>query len=492
MLNRKQYEKEIELARESQIRELTLRLSSAFDINANIRAQDITTKPDEALLDEIMNIDIPRQGRDAGEVADELVNKVFRTSLLTQHPRFFSFVASGVSPYSIAGSILSDIYNINNCGYETAPPISLIEEKLIRWMGSRAGFGDGCGGVFTSGGSLSNLTGMLAARGKKLTEDEYSSGSAYISDQTHSSVKKGLRLMGIRSSNIVIIPSDDNFKMRCDLLENAVKRDIACGKKPFLVVGTLGTTNTGSIDPLEKISEIAKTYDMWMHVDGAFGGSVLFSDIYNHLAAGVENADSLSWDTHKWAMQVYSCSCIIARNKKDLINVFAEHPEYLEDVINSEHTDSWDLGIEMSRPARAIKLWYTVQAMGTDLLADIIDYPFFYSSLARKELEKLDGWEITSPPMCGTITFRYAPPGLSEKETDDLNGAVSKQIIDENYAYIVTTTIKGMRVLRMNMINYNTTDEDIISTVRRLDEIARSLYEKKGTEAAAERPAEQQ
>lgn len=476
MINREQYEREIQSSKEAQIKELTLHIAEIFDVNTNVRNQDITVKPDEALLDEIKNIEIPRTGRDAKEVADELINKMFKTSLLTQHPRFFSFVASGVSPYSIVGSVLSDIYNINNCGYETAPPISLIEEKLIKWMGSRAGFGEECGGVFTSGGSLSNLTGMLAARGKKLTEDEYPIGSAYISDQTHSSVKKGLRLMGIRSENIVIIPSDENFKMRCDLLDEAIVRDIANGKKPFLVVGTLGTTNTGSIDPLDRISEIAKTYDMWMHVDGAFGGSVLFSEIYNHLAKGIERADSLSWDTHKWAMQVYSCSCIIAKNKKDLINVFAEHPEYLEDVINSEHTDSWDLGIEMSRPARAIKLWYTVQAMGTDMLADVIDYPFFYASLVKKELEKLADWEITSPPMCGTITFRFAPKGLSDKETDDINGAISKQIIDENFAYIVTTTIKNKRVLRMNMINCNTTDDDVISTVRHLDEIAHQLY----------------
>ena len=460
---------------EAQIRELVKYISDAIEVNTNVRGQEITVMPDAQLLNEVMNIEIPRQGRDAKEVADELVNKVFKRSLLTQHPRFFSFVASGVSPYSIAGSVLTDIYNINNCGYETAPPISLIEEKLIRWMGSRAGFGETCGGIFTSGGSLSNLTGMIAARGKKLTEDEYPIGTAYLSDQTHSSVRKGLRLMGIRSDNIVIIPSDDAFKLRCDLLEEAVRADIERGKKPFLVVGTLGTTNTGSIDPLGKIAEIAEKYNMWMHVDGAFGGSVLFSEIYSHLAEGIEKADSLSWDTHKWAMQVYSSSCIIAKDKKDLINVFAEHPEYLADVIDSEHTDSWDMGIEMSRPARAIKLWYTVQAMGTDKLSDVIDYPFFYAALVQKELDKLADWEITSPPMCGTITFRYAPQGLTAQETDALNGAISARIIAENFAYIVTTTVKGKRVLRMNMINCNTTDEDVIGTVRRLDEIAREL-----------------
>lgn len=476
MLDREQYEYTIRTAKEEQIKELTLRLSEVFDVNTDIRNQEITSKPDEALIRELMNIEIPRNGRDAKEIADELVNKVFKSSLLTQHPKFFSFVASGVSPYSIAGAILSDIYNINNCGYETAPPISIIEEKLINWMGHRAGFDDKSGGVFTSGGSLSNLTGMIAARGNTLTEDEYPIGTAYLSDQAHSSIKKGLRLIGVRKDNIRIIPSDDEFKMDCSALEAAIKEDIAHSKKPFLIVATVGTTNTGSIDPFNEIADIAAKYNTWMHVDGAFGGSILFSDIYNHLAKGIERADSLSWDTHKWSMQVYSCSCIIARDKKKLINVFTEHPEYLEDVIDSEHTDSWDLGIEMSRPARAIKLWYTVQAMGTDLLADVIDYSFLNGFVAEKELKEYDNWEITSEPMCGTITFRYAPEGLSEEALDSLNGEISQAIIDENYAYIVTTTVKGKRVLRMNMINCNTTTDDVKNTIAHLNEIAHQLH----------------
>ena len=475
MLDRAKYDQAIKKAKEEQIKEMTLRLSEVFDVNTDVRNQQITIAPDDALIEELMNIEIPRNGRNAREIADELVSKVFKSSLLTQHPRFFSFVASGVSPYSIAGAILSDIYNINNCGYETSPPISIIEEKLIKWMGSRAGYDDQCGGVFTSGGSLSNLTGMIAARGNMLTEDDYPIGTAYLSDQAHSSIKKGLRLIGVRHDNIRIIPSDDQFQMDCAALESAIKEDLALGKKPFLVVATIGTTNTGSIDPFEAIADLADKYNMWMHVDGAFGGSILFSDIYNHLAKGVERADSLSWDTHKWSMQVYSCSCIIAKDKKHLINVFAEHPEYLADVIDSDHTDSWDLGIEMSRPARAIKLWYTVQAMGTDLLADVIDYSFLNGLVAEKELKKYENWEITSQPMCGTITFRYAPPGLSEEDLDNLNGAISQQIISENYAYIVTTTVKNKRVLRMNMINCNTTTDDVKLTIEHLNEIAIAL-----------------
>ncbi len=476
MLNRKKYEEDIKNEREAQINQISGFLADYIHKSAEIRKMPLFASPDKALLEDIGEIPIPKSGRDAKEVADELVEKVFGHSMLIQHPRFFSFVPGAVSPYSLAGAVLCDIYNVNTAGFQTAPTVGIIEEKLIRWMGSLAGFDERCGGLFTSGGSLSNLTGCMAARNIKLTEDEYASGCVYLSDQAHSSIKKALKLMGLRKDQINIIPTDDEFKFRTDLLEEAIKEDIKNGKKPFLIIGSLGTTNTGSIDPLEKLGRIKEKYDMWLHIDGAYGGSVLFSDIYKNLANGIETADTISWDTHKWALQIYSSSCIIAKDKKNLINTFAEHPEYLADIIDAEHTDGWDLGIEMSRPARSIKLWYTVQAMGTDLLSDVIDYSFFNAKIAAKEISSLPDWEITSPPMCGTVTFRYAPKDMDSSGYDALNIAISEQIIKEQFAYVVTTVIKGKRVLRLNIINGNTTDKDVIETVKRLNEIAVSLH----------------
>ena len=476
MLNRIQFEKDQKKAREEQIDQLSAYLADYIKVNNKMREQPPRWEADPALLKEVAAIPIPRQGRDPKEVAEELVKKGFEPSLLLQHPRFFSFVTSGVSPYALAGAVLADIYNVNVAGFSLAPTLGVIEEKLIKWMGSLAGFGDKCGGVFTSGGSLSNLTGCIAARHKYLPEKDYPIGQAYVSDQTHSSVKKGLKLMGLRLDQITIIPTDDDYRMRVDLLEEEIRKDIAAGKKPFLVVPTVGTTNTGSIDPLPLIADIKEKYGMWMHVDGAYGGSILFSDIYRNLASGIERADSLSWDTHKWAMQGYSSSCLIAKDKNDLVTTYAEHPEYLADIIDAEHTDGWDLGIEMSRPARAVKLWFTVQAMGTDLLSDVIDYSFFNAKLAYKELTSRPDWEITSKPMCGTITFRYAPKDVDESRYDALNAAISEQIIKERFAYIVTTVIKNKRVLRLNIINGNTVDTDVIETVAKLDEIAVKLH----------------
>ena len=468
-----EYDSSVKKGFEKQEKQLSEFLKRHIAKNAQIRDLPLFNRPDQETLDRIAAMDIPAQGRDPLVVGEELVNDVFEHAMLIQHPRFYSFVASAVSPYSLAGSILTDIYNIHAGGWELAPCAGLIEEKLVKWMGSCAGYtGEKVGGVFLSGGSMANMSAMVAARDSRLAPEEFSKGTIYFSDQTHSSNEKGLRIIGFRKDQIVKIPTDDEFKVRVDLLEEAICRDLDSGKKPFAIIGNIGTTNTGSIDPLDKMGAIAKKYNLWFHVDGAFGASILISPIYRNLAKGVELSDSLSWDTHKWLMQTYSCSTLIVQDKSSLLNSFTEHPEYLADVNSSEHNDSWDLGPEMSRPHRAIKLWYTLQATGTDLLAELIEYSFFNANLVKIELSKLPNWKIISNPSCGTINFRYEPDGLSDEQLNALTASISNEIIKSGFAYIVTTTLKGRKTLRMCIINANTTEDDIQRTVALLNEIA--------------------
>lgn len=478
MIDRKQYDIEMDKARLEQIKDISQFISNYIEMNAKMRETPVSLELDKATSDKLYSMPIPKKGRNAKEVGDEIVNDILSHSMNIQHPRFFSFVTSAVSPYSLAGSILCDIYNPNICGWNLAPAPSIIEERCIKFMASRIGYEtDSCGGTFTSGGSLSNLTGLIAARENKLPgRFDLPIGVAFISDQTHSSSVKGLRMLGLRNDQIIKIPSDDNFRMRIDLLEDAVKKEIENNRKPFVIVGTVGTTNTGSIDPLNEIADIAQKYDMWFHIDGAYGGSVLFSEIYKNLAKGIERADTVAWDLHKWSLQVYSCSAIIAKDKQTLITAFAEHPEYLSDAINAEHTDGWDLSIEMSRPARAVKFWYTLQALGTDMLSDIIDYSFYNAKIAEQELEKLDGWKIISKPMCGAITFRYEPNGYPEDKLDDLIAKISKRMLSDGYAHVITTELKGKRVLRLCLINGNTTTEDVKNTIEYLNRIANEIY----------------
>lgn len=456
-------------------------ISKYIEKNSRIRELPIYDVPSKEIIDRLLTMDIPAKGRNPVEVGSELVNDVFEHSMIIQHPRFFSFVASAVSPYSLAGSILADIYNVHGGGWEHAPGAGAIEDRLVRWMGECAGYtGPEVGGVFTSGASMANMSAMVAARDSRLSPEEFGKGVAYMSDQAHSSNEKGLRIIGFRKDQIVKIPSDEDFKIRLDLLEEAIKRDTDAGRKPFAIIGSLGTTNTGAIDPLDAIGDIAQKFGLWFHIDGAYGASILLSPIYRNLAMGIESSDSFSWDTHKWLMQIYSCSALIVKNKNHLLNSFTEHPEYLSDVISSEHNNAWDLGPEMTRPVRAIKLWYTLQATGTDMLAEMIEYSFHNATLAQRELLKRPGWKIISKPSCGAINFRYEPEGLTSEELDELTVMISQEIISSGFAYIVTTTLKNKKTLRMCTINANTTEDDIIQTIALLDEIAVSASKKYG------------
>ena len=477
MFDRLKFDKRNEEERQRQLEDLQKRLYEAVLAQESIRSKPIFASPTEEQLKEFESIGIPQEGRDAIEVEEELVKYVFNTQALLQHPRCFSFVCSAVSPYSVAGAILTDLYNPNAGSYSLSPCAGMIEEKLCEWMGSYAGYPkETCSGIFMSGGSLSTMSAIIAARVNKLGEYDIPKGVAYLSDQSHSSVRKALRMLGFRNDQIVILPSDDEFKMDVKALEEAVEKDVQEGKKPFLVVGTIGTTNTGTIDPLSEIGDIAKKYNLWFHIDGAYGASSLISPIYRNYSKGVEKSDSLSWDTHKWLMQTYSCSTLLVKNKQTLIDAFVEHPEYLEDISSTDHIDGWDKGPEMSRPHRAIKLWFTVQAVGTNLLEEIIDYCFYNAKIVEREIKQRENWEIISKPSCGTINFRYAPKGMSLEELNELNLAITKEITDSGYAFIVTTTLKQMKTIRMCMINANSTEEDILNTIDHLEEIAKKLY----------------
>lgn len=479
MLDRLKFDKKNEEEKKRQLESLQKHLYKAIGAQDRIRESPIFVTPTEEELEEFSKIEIPEEGRNAVEVEEELMKYVFSKQALLQHPRCFSFVCSAVSPYSIAGAVLTDLYNPNAGSFTLSPCAGIIEEKLCAWMASYAGYPkETCSGVFMSGGSLSTMSAFIVARENKLDEFDIPKGVAYLSDQAHSSVRKALRMLGFRKDQIVILPTDDEFKMNTKLLEEAIINDKKAGKIPFLVVGTLGTTNTGTIDPLSEIGDIAQKYNLWFHVDGAYGGSSLISPIYRNFSNGIEKSDSLTWDTHKWLMQTYSCSTLLIKNKQALVDAFIEHPEYLEDISSSEHVDGWDKSPEMSRPHRAIKLWFTVQAIGTNLLEEMIEYSFFNAVMVQKELEAKENWEIISKPSCGTINFRFAPKGLNEEELNQLNLDITKEINDSGYAYIVTTTLHEMKTIRMCMINANSTDEDILGTIEALDNIANKLYKK--------------
>lgn len=448
----------------------------------HIDQEPLSRPADQKTLKNLAKHPIPAQARPLREVYREMLQDVYSDALLCQHPRFFSCIPSTASLLSWMGDVMTNAYNPHASCQINGPSAALVEEKLIHWMCSLAGFPEKSGGLFVSGGSIANLTALTAARDAKLAGRQRENAVVYVSDQTHSSVAKGLHIIGFEPEQIRIVPSDFLFRMDMDALKAALRKDVSEGRRPFAVVASAGTTNTGSVDPMTEISALCRKYDMWMHVDGAFGASLLLSQKYRQDLAGIHLADSLSWDAHKWLLQTYGCSVVLVRERSNLVKSFAAHPEYLKDSQASEDSiEFWDLGPELTRPARSLKLWLTLQAMGTDQIGGIIDRGCAMAQLAEKIIGKNPRWEIVCPAQHGVVNFRYRSDGrLRERELDEINHRIAKEITESGFAQIYTTQLKGKTVLRMCTINPETTERDIRETVERLMEMANA-----GTEKAA-------
>ena len=405
-----------------------------------------------------------------------MAEQVYAYGYRSEHPRFLGFVPSTASKLSWLGDIMTSAFNRHAGSMANFPAGCTIENELLAWLCQKAGFSSQAGGLFVSGGSMANLTALTIARDKILGENRWHLGTAYVSEQTHSSVAKGLRIIGIPNTRIRIIPSRSDFTINTELLEEQILKDKKDGLIPFVIIGTAGTTNTGSIDPFKTLSEISGKYNMWFHIDGAYGASVLLSPQYKHLLDGTQLADSISWDAHKWLYQTYGCAMVLVKNVQHLFHSFHVSPEYLKDVEgDSENLNTWDIGMELTRPARGLKLWLTLQILGTDLIGSAIEHGFQLANWAEEALRVLPDWEIISPAQLAMLNFRYAPKGFSENELNLFNEKISKEILESGYAAVFTTVLNGKTVLRMCTLHPEAKKEDIDETIRLLDTFAKRL-----------------
>lgn len=419
---------------------------------------------------------LPDHGRPLAEALDELLDGALPFGMDTGHRRFFAFIPAPASPVSWLGELAAQIHNPHLGSALQSEGATEIERGLIRLLCETVGFPESSGGLFLSGGSMANLTGLVAARDCRLGDDERPLGVAYLTGETHSSVAKSLRIAGFLDRQIRIVATDDSRRMNVAALADAVAADRAAGQKPFVVVASAGTTNTGAIDPLSKIAHLCARENLWMHVDGAYGASALFSPGHRHLLAGIERADSIAWDAHKWLFQTYGCGMTLVRDASVLAPSFALSSDYLRDgAADGAEPNYWDLGPELTRPARAVRLWLTLQAMGRDGLGAAITRGFELARTAERMVRDMDGWRVVSPAQMAITAFRYAPEGLATDAADAVNAAAARRLMDEGFAVVGTTRLDGRLTIRLCTINPATTEDDLEATLARLDEAAREI-----------------
>ncbi|KAH6951338.1 pyridoxal phosphate-dependent transferase [Fusarium avenaceum] len=401
----------------------------------------------------LRNIGTPGEAHSIDHVLEEAF-AAYDHRMRVNHPRFMGFIPSPTSPVAWLGDIVASAFNALGASKLQASGPVVIEKTLIEWLASQVGFPTTAGGICVSGGSMANFMGIVIARDRFVPRSQTHKSIAYLSDQTHYSVAKALRMLGFDDKEqIRRIPADDSFRLDPVVLSQTIQADRKAGLVPFLVVGTCGTTNTGAIDPLEKIAEICKREQIWLHVDGAYGASATLSATRRETVDGLKYADSMSWDAHKWLFQTYSCGLLLVKDKANLVRSFANEGDYLRDGVAIEDEDIpnfWNYSMELTRPAsRAMKLWFTLRVIGVERIGKMIDHGFDLAERAEEELRKLPDWEIVSSASLGIITFRYAREGLTEDELEAINTGVSKSLISSNTAGVLTTKVRGKVALRI-------------------------------------------
>ena len=391
------------------------------------------------------------------------------------HPRNFAFVPG---PNNFVGAMADAISSALNifCGAWIGPSgAAQIELITVEWLRQLFEFPESCGGLFVSGGSMANLTCLAVARHAMLANNP-NNATVYYSDQTHSSVAKGLKILGFQQYQLRKIASDENYCLPMHELKQKIATDRQQGLVPFCIVANAGTTNAGAVDPLTEIADYCAAEGLWMHVDGAYGGSAALSKSGKILLVDLNRADSLSIDPHKWMFQPYEIGCALIRKKEHLKDTFKVSAEYLKIIEESaEQPNFSDYGVQLTRGFRALKLWMSFKAFGVEAFRDAIEIGIqnaeFVENLLRQNIE----WEVITPAKLGIITFRYIAKNKSEVELSQLNSDIASEMILSGYAMLSPTVMRGKTVLRMCTINPRTSEVDITTTIDKLAAIGQAL-----------------
>lgn len=410
-----------------------------------------------------------------GEGEQEVYN-IFQRSILPYtvsitRPRFWGLVAGTGSPYGMLSEML-------RAGMNGAQEFSFAEahvhKQVIKWIRDLLGLPQEAGGVLVSGGSEANFTGLAVARNAKGEIDIKAKGlqntkrrmTLYCGDETHHCLERSVELLGLGNESLRRIPTDKNCRIRLDELKKAIKEDRNQNNQPFCIIGCAGTVNSGAFDDLNALADIAQEENMWFHVDGAFGAWVRISKTHRHLADGLERADSLAVDLHKWMYMPYGIGCTIVKHRLAHFStfVYGHQAGYLKsafDLSNEQVSNPHNLALPLSRNFSSLKAYMLLRAYGenkySNLIQQNIDQANYLADLFRRETEI----EIGAPVVSNIVCFRYKPSKLSSNQVEKLNRLLFDDLNKRYFLMISDTTLKGKYLLRACIVNHRTKKEDL-------------------------------
>ncbi len=431
---------------------------------STLRDQPAYATLDTAAAERLVDRRAPTHGTDFETLLATLRDRVFPHAAREPHPGFIAYVPSCPTYPAILGDWLATGFNFFAGVWPVAAGPNEIELVVLDWFRQWLGMPDGTSGLLTSGGSGANLTAMIAARHRVTAGDAslIARLTVYASDQVHSSVTRAAWLAGVPRDQVRSLPTDDDYRLRVDALRESLARDRASGFRPLMVVANAGTTNTGSVDPMFEIGAVCEREDVWMHVDAAYGGFSVLTDVGRRALSGIERADSVTLDPHKWLFIPFECGCLLARDPGRLKAAFQILPEYLADVQTGHAAVNFaDYGEQLTRYARAIKVWMSVSYFGTDAIRDAIERGMMLARRLEARVAETPGLEIVSPARLGVVCFRARPRDVDAAALDALNERLLARIVADGRYFISSTRLRGALALRACILGFRTAEEDI-------------------------------
>lgn len=430
---------------------------------ANIREEPVIASRPRSLLNDALLIPAPPSGSDFETIVDTLSEHVFPWHAREPHPGFLAYVPSCPTFPAVLGDWIATGYNFFAGVWPVAAGPNQLEMVVLEWIREWMGMPAGSSGLLTSGGSAANLTAVVAARHAAVEKGgDISRLVAYASAQAHSSVVRAAWIAGIRRENVRVVEMDELFRMRSDELTRAIRADRDAGLVPFLVVASAGTTNTGSVDPLHAIADVCAGERLWLHVDAAYAGFATLTSEGRRMLGGIERADSLTLDPHKWLFVPFECGCLMVRDPSTLTAAFRIWPEYLKDVEPGEEEVSFaDRGEQLTRYSRALKIWMSVTYFGTEAIASAIQDGMDRARLLESLVDDAGDFEPLCPAQFGIFCFRAHPAGVAEADLDTLNERINARVVSEGRFLISSTRLRERFSLRMCTLGFRTTHDDI-------------------------------
>ena len=415
---------------------------------------------------------VPEHG--IGSAVFQDVDKVINASR-PNSPRFFGYVFGSGEPVAAAADLLASVLNQNTTAWRSGPSAVTIERVVVRWLAEAIGC-PGFAGSLCGGGSPANLMALAMARESRLPANESGArgGTVYASEQVHMSIPKAVALLGIGRDNLRLIPCDDQFRIRTELLHEAVARDVAAGLAPIAIVGSAGTVATGSIDPLSELAAIARECGAWFHVDGAYGALAALAAPEKF--AGLDRADSLSLDPHKWLYQPVDCGCLLYRDASAARQAFSHTGEYaatlLEDPVES--FAFFEESMELSRRFRALKLWLSLRYHGLAKFREAIGDDLRNAQRLVERIAAQDELELLAPVPLSAVCFRYVSKSDSSR-IDERNRKILQRTVRRGKVFLSNATLHGKFALRACFVNHRTTPQDVEEIVAEVLQVGREL-----------------